>query len=60
MKNSSFGDPKLSVQAHPVYLIYFLFERASQSDKQQKNDVFTRKKRTFLRVKKKFYLEKND
>jgi hypothetical protein len=25
----------------------------SQSDKQQKNDVFTRKKRTFLRVKKK-------
>jgi hypothetical protein len=30
----------------------------TQSDKQQKNDVFTCKNRTFLRVKKKLFLHK--
>ena len=30
VKNSSFGDPKFSVQAHSIHLIFVLFERACQ------------------------------
>jgi len=36
---------------------YFFFFPYTQADKQQRNNVFTRKKRTFLPVKKESFFE---